>query len=159
MIPVFGGFAVLLLIFGATWGIAAWISRGGAESTPRLAPTSFRVGNVTSVADRIEESGPMLFPGLNTTRGERTIVLDHTGDDPTRGYRVYLAYPADADASCGVEQVRQTHRYTDCEGREIEVGDLAAPLDVCPVVENREAVSIDLTCGAEDDDTTTTIAG
>lgn len=154
--PVAGGFAVLLLIFGATWGIAAWISRGGAESTARLAPTTFRVGNVTSVADRIEESGPMLFPGLNTTSGERTIVLDHTGDDPTREWRVYWAYPADADATCAVEQVRQTNRYTDCVGRQIGVIELAAPVGVCPVVENRETLSIDLRCGDEDDATTTT---
>lgn len=153
--PVAGGFVVLLLIFGATWGIAAWISRGGAESTPRLAPTTLRVGDVTSVAERIVESGPLLFPGLDTTSGERTIVLDHTGEDPTREWRVYWAYPADADASCGVEQVRRTNQYTDCDGREVDVSDLAAPLDICPVVENRESLSIDLRCG---DDVATTSA-
>lgn len=140
---------MLLLIFGATWGIAAWISRGGAESTPRLAPTSFGLGDVTAVADRIEESGPLLFPGLNTTSGERTIVLDHTGDDPTREWRVYLAYPADTDSSCGVEQVRQTSRYVDCDGREIDVSDLAVPVGICPIVENRESLSIDLRCASD----------
>jgi len=140
---------VLLLIFAATWGIAAWISRGGAESTPRLAPTTLRVGDVTSVADRIVDSGPLLFPGLATTSGERSIVLDHTGDDPTRQWRVYWAYPADTDAACGVEQVRRTNRYTDCDGRTIEVSDLATPLDICPVVENRRTLSIDLRCGED----------
>lgn len=145
--PVLGGFVVLLLIFAATWGMAAWISRGGAESTSRLAPTEFTVGDVSNVADEIVESGPVLYPGLNTTTGERTLVLNHTGDDPTREWRVYWAYPADRDPSCAVEQVRHSDRFTDCDGREIDVTDLAPPEDVCPVVENRERLSIDLRCG------------
>lgn len=143
-----GGAGLLLLIFGATWAIAAWISRGGADSTERLAPTTFSVGDVASVAETIDDSGPVLFPGLNTTSGERTLVLHHTGDDPTRAWKVYWAFPADGDPSCGVEQVRNSDRFTDCNGREIGVDDLAAPTGVCPVVDNREDLSINLRCGA-----------
>ena len=105
VLPVAGGFGVLLLVFGATWGIAAWISRGGAESTTRLAPTTFTVGDVARWSKSIEETGPVLFAGLNTSSGERTLVLDHTGDDPTRGWRAYWAYPADGEPSCAVQQV------------------------------------------------------
>ena len=141
-----GGFGVILLIFAATWGMAAWISRGGAESTTRLAPTTFPAGDVSRVAETIEESGPVLYPGLNTTTGERTLVLHHTGDDPTREWRVYWAYPADRDPSCAVVQVRQSDRFTDCDGREIDVIDLAPPVGVCPIVENREQLSINLRC-------------
>ena len=144
--PVLGGFGVLVLIFAATWGMASWISRGGAESTSRLAPTSFPVGDVSSVAKTIDESGPVLYPGLNTTTGDRTLVLNHTGEDPTREWRVYWAYPADRDPSCGVEQIRESDRFTDCDGREVGVTDLAPPEGVCPVVENRERLSIDLRC-------------
>ena len=89
----------------------------------------------------------MLFPGLNTTSGERTLVLNHTGDDPTREWRIYWAYAADADPSCAVEQVRRSDRFTDCNGREIGVEQLAAPVGVCPVVEDREDLSINLRCG------------
>jgi len=143
---VVGGAVVLVLIFAATWGIAAWIARGGAESTPRLAPTTFRVGDVVSVADRVAATGPLLFPGLNTTSGERTVVLDHTGDDAGRGWRVYWAYPADSDASCAVEQVRETSRFVDCDDRQIDVSELAPPVGVCPLVEERESISINLQC-------------
>ena len=146
VLPVAGGFGVLLLIFAATWAIAAWISRGAAESTPRLAPTTFSVGNVESVAKTIEESGPVLFADLNTTSGDRTLVLDHTGDDPTRGWRAYWAYPAAADPSCAVEQVPGSDRFTDCRGREISVRDLAPPEGVCAEVENRTRLSINLRC-------------
>ena len=146
VLPVLGGFVVLVLIFAATWGMAAWIARGGAESTSRLAPESLPVGNVTSVAETIDESGPVLYPGLDTTTGERTLVLNHTGDDPTREWRVYWAYPADRDPTCGVEQVRHSDRFTDCDGREIDVSELAPPEGVCPVVENRARLSINLTC-------------
>ena len=154
VLPVLGGFVVLLLIFGATWGIAAWISRGGAESSSRLTPTELPLGDVESVAATLEESGPVLFPGRNTTSGERTLVLNHTGDDPTRQWRVFWAYPADADPSCAVEQIRDTDRFTDCNGREIGVEELAPPVGVCPMVEDREEISINLHC--EDDAPATT---
>ena len=157
VLPVAGGFAVLLLIFGATWAIAAWISRGGAESSSRLTPTELTVGSVERWAEKIDESGPVLFPGLNTTSGERTLVLNHTGEDPTREWRVFWAYPADADPSCAVEQIRESDRFTDCNGREIDVDELAPPFGVCPVVENRESLSINLHCNA--DAASTTSAG
>ena len=84
MVPVLGGVVVLAAIFGATWAIAAWNARSDAEPTTRLAPRTLPVGRVESVAATITEMGPILFPGLNTTTGERTLILDHQGDDPTR---------------------------------------------------------------------------
>ncbi len=137
--------AVIALIMLATWGLAAWVSRGGAESSERLAPSSLPVGNVVSVADEVAESGPLLFPGLYTTRGERSLVLDHEGDDPTQGWRIYLAFPADRDASCAVRQTEGTSQFTDCDGRQLDVTDLAPPdADIRPVVEERTVLSIDL---------------
>jgi hypothetical protein len=152
VVPVLGGIALLVAIFAATYGLAAWISRGGAETSSRLAPETLPVGPVERVAESIAEKGPMLFPGLATTTGERTLVLDHEGDDPTRGWRVYLAHPAGADESCGVTQVRGTSRFTDCDGADLDVTGLATPTDACPIVENRERVSIGLVasrCGAD----------
>jgi hypothetical protein len=144
VVPVAGGIAVLGLIFLATWGVAAFISRGGAESTERLAPSTFSAGSVEARAESVEEDGPLLFPGLNTTSGERTLVVDHNGDDPTRGWVVYWAYPADRDASCAVEQVPDTSTFTDCEGRRLDVSQLAPPVGVYPIVENQRTLTIDL---------------
>jgi hypothetical protein len=144
VVPVAGGLLLLAAIMGITWLIAAYISSGGAESTERLAPSTFRVGNVETIADVVAEDGPIIFPGLNTTTGDRTLVLDHQSESPADGWRVYWAYPADRDASCAVSQVRGTSRFTDCDGRQLDVTELAPPEGVRPVVENRRTLSIDL---------------
>jgi hypothetical protein len=144
VVPVVGGLAVIALIFLATWGVAAWTSRGGADSTSRLAPPTFEMGGVDARARSVAEDGPILFPDLNTNAGPRTLVVDHEGDDPGSGWRVYWAYPADRDPSCVVEQVRHTSTFTDCEGRTLDVDELTAPPDVHPVVTNNRTLSIDL---------------
>jgi hypothetical protein len=144
VVPVVGGIAVIALIFLATWGVAAYTSRGGADSTARLAPTTFEMGSVDARARSVAEDGPILFPDLNTNAGTRTLVVDHEGDDPGSGWRVYWAYPADRDPTCVVDQVRHTSTFTDCEGRTLDVTELTAPPDVHPVVTNNRTLSIDL---------------
>jgi hypothetical protein len=144
VLPVLGGIVVLAAILGATWGIAAWISRGGAESSTRLAPEVLDMGNVERWAESIDESGPILLPDLDTDTGERSFVLDHTGEDPARGWRLYLAYEAGGDPSCVVTQIPDTDRFRDCDGVELDVEQLARPTDACPIVENRERLSIGL---------------
>jgi hypothetical protein len=149
LLPNVGGIIVLALIGLMLWGFAAYISRGGTETSERLAPSSLRLGSVTNVADQVTESGPILFPGLGTTEGERTIVLDHVGDDPARGWVVYFAYPAGGDPDCAVEQVRVdgdgTREFVDCDGATLDVTELSPPpAGVNPVVENERLLSIDL---------------
>jgi hypothetical protein len=150
VLPVLGGAVVLAAILGATWGIAALVSGRDAEPSSRLAPRTLPVGGVESVAESIAETGPMLFPGLNTTTGRRTLILDHEGEDPTRGWRLYLGYGEGATDTCGVTQVPETRRFTDCDGNELDVSELARPTDACPIVENRERVSIGLVADACD---------
>jgi hypothetical protein len=145
VVPVVGGLLVLALIAGVTWMIAAVITRGDAETTERLAPPTFRLGSVERRAADIAEDGPLLFPGLNTTVGERSIVLNHEGEDPTVGWVVYYAFPADRDSTCPVEQVPGTANFIDCEQRELTVDQLAPPdSGVRPIVENREQLILDL---------------
>lgn len=156
VVPVLGGAAVLGLIFLATWAIAAFRSGDDVSLSERLAPSTFRVGAVQDVADEVADNGPILFPGLNTTTGERTIVLDHAGGDPTRGWAVYFAYPADRDVRCAVEQVEGTASFVDCDDRTIDVSELAPPPGVRPVVENQRTLSIDLR-EARQGSTTTTV--
>ena len=150
VLPNIGGLIVIGLIGLLLWGFAAYISRGDAGTSDRLAPSNLRIGSVTNVADEIVAKGPILFPGLGTTDGERTVVLDHTGDDPTVGWVVYYAYPAGEDPSCAVEQVRDadgdgTREFVDCNGIAIDVSELSPPpAGVNPVVENQQMLSIDL---------------
>ena len=125
----------------------AGLSGGGADVTERLAPTRFEVAGVQNAARIVEEDGPIIFPGLNTTTGERTLVLDHQGDDPTRGWRIYYAHPIDRP-DCPVEQVIGTREFIDCDGTTIGVEDLSPPNSgVFPVVENQQVRHVSVTLG------------
>jgi hypothetical protein len=151
VVPVVGGALVIALILLATWGVAALVRHSPSE---QLAPSTFRVGNAEDVAEEIAENGPLLFPGLDTSTGERSLVLNHEGDDPTRGWGIYWAYPEDRDTSCPVTQEQGSRRFTDCEGRTLDVSQLARPpRGVNPVVENQRVLYLDL---QPDSPTTTT---
>lgn len=145
VLPVAGGAAVLAAIGGLTWGLAAYTSRGGAESSEKLAPSTFEIGNVERLAETVEEEGPLYFPELGTAIGTRSIVVDHEGDVPADKWQVYWGYPADRPASCVVEQVPKSSSFIDCDGRTIDVTELSPPdADVHPRVVDRTTLFIDL---------------
>ena len=141
--PVLAGIVGFGLLFLATWGVAAYISKNPGE-TIRVGTSIFEVGPVKSLATQVDEGGPLLFPDLKSPEGTRSIVLDHSGDDPAQGWQVYMGYPADRDATCLVTQVQNTRTFTDCEGRTLAVEELALPDGIRPVVENRQTLFIDL---------------
>ena len=145
VVPVMAGIVVLALLAGFTWAMAAYISSGNVDTSDRLAPDTFPIGQVDYLAGIVAEDGPLLFAELGTQVGERSIVVDHTGDDPANGWRVYWAYPADRDAGCTVTQVIGTRDFTDCEGRTVSVEQLQPPLEgVRPVVIDSTLLEIDL---------------
>lgn len=145
VVPVLGGIALLAALAGFTWAIAAWISGGGAETSERIAPSVWEVGPVEDLAEAIADSGPLFFPELGTSIGTRSIVVDHTGAVAADGWRIYWAYPSDRSPDCVVEQIPGTRQFTDCEGRMIDVEQLAPPeAGVFPRVEDRTTLVIDL---------------
>jgi len=141
--PVVAGLGFFALLFLALWGAAALISRN-PERITNLGDRIFEVGQVQRVAESVRDSGPILYPDLRDPDGSRSIVLDHEGDQPAVGWRVFYAWPADRDATCIAEQIEKTSTFTDCEGRTIDIEDLARPTDVRPLVENRKTLYIDL---------------
>lgn len=143
--PVLGGILALAVIALVTWGLAAYISRDGAETSERLAPSTFEVGSTQNAARIVAEDGPILLADLNTTTGERTLVVNHEGADPATGWEVYLAYPAGRDATCTVEQVVGARDFIDCDGNRLDVTALAPPPPgVNPIVEDQRRLVIDL---------------
>jgi hypothetical protein len=124
--PILGGILFFAALFGVTWLMA------------------FVVGNVEDIAEAVKTDGPILYPDLRDATGKRSIVIEHNGEDPAKGWQVYYAYPADRDESCLVTQIARTHTFTDCEGRTLAVEELMAPLDVRPIVENKTTLLIDL---------------
>lgn len=145
VLPVLAGAGLIAVLAAFTWGIAAWISRGGGDESERFAPSEFTVGPVDDMADAVAEGGPLLLPELGTAIGTRSIVVDHTGDEPADGWRIYWAYPADRDATCVVTQVEHTRQFTDCDGRTLDVSELSPPdAGVFPRVEDQETLVLDL---------------
>jgi hypothetical protein len=142
LLPVVGGLVFFALLGLATWGIAGLLSDNPEQIEERLSTTTFEVGSTEYLAGIIADDGPLLFQGLIGDTADRSIVLDHTGDDPEKGWRVRYAFPADRDDSCRVAQVRGTADFTDCEGRTLGVDDLARPTTVRPIVS--DVVVIDL---------------
>lgn len=147
MLPVAGGLGFFALLGMALWGIAALASGGNdGGASELLASRTFQPGPAQAYAASIDRDGPILFPDLLGTDGDKTIVLDHTGDDPLRGWRVYLAHPADRPLSCKVDQQPGTRQFVDCDGRTIGVEQLALPPQgVAPVVTDDDQLLLDLT--------------
>jgi hypothetical protein len=144
VVPVLGGIAVLALIFGFLWLMAAWLSGDGTETSERLAPTRLELGSVTARADDVAREGPFLFQELDTVTGTRSIVVHHEGDDPAQGWRIYYAHPVDRP-DCLVEQIPETRTFVDCDGDELDVTELSPPTeDVRPVVEDQKILFLDL---------------
>lgn len=145
VVPVLGGMVVIALIGAFTWVMAIVISNNSDGTSERLAPSTFTIGDVEVLAETVAQDGPLLFPELGTAIGTRSIVVDHTGDVPTDGWRVYWAYPADRPSTCVVEQIVGTSTFRDCEGRVLEVTELAPPDEgVFPRVDDRTTLVIDL---------------
>ena len=143
LLPVLGGIAFFALLALATWGTAAVLSDHPERVNERLARTTFEVGDTQRIAALIHEDGPLLFQGLIGSDADESVVLDHTGDLVDRGWIVYFAHPNDRPESCKVTQIQHSRRFTDCEGREIDVEQLAPPPDgVRPIVNG--TVTIDL---------------
>jgi hypothetical protein len=143
--PVLGGALVLALIGVFTWVMAIIIADNSDGTSERLAPSTFTIGDVDALSASVADDGPLLFPELGTAIGTRSIVVDHTGDVAADGWRVYWAYPADRPSTCLVEQIVGTRTFTDCEGRIIDVEDLAPPdRGVFPRVDDRTTLVIDL---------------
>lgn len=144
VVPVAAGIAFFALLGLITWGVAAFLASGTNEPTENLAPARLELGSVNGRANDVEEDGPLLFAELSTITGARSLVLDHEGDDPANGWRLYYAFPP-GRPDCPVTQVRGTATFLDCEGTELDVTDLSPPTDpVRPVVEDERTLYLDL---------------
>ena len=142
--PILGGVVFFVALGLVLWGIAAYLSSGSAQTTENLAPPRLELGSVSGRANDVEEDGPLLFSELATITGARSIVVDHQGDDPAQGWRLFYAFPP-GRPDCPVEQVRGTATFVDCDGNELDVSELSLPTDdVFPVVENQRTLYLDL---------------
>ena len=143
IVPIIGGIAFLPLCSGSP---GLW--RPTSPTTPRCKRNQVTARSssvqVTDIAQSIANNGPVLYPDLRDSNGTRSIVIEHTGDEPAKGWQVYYAYPADRDSTCLVKQIERTHTFTDCDGRTLNASQLQPPADVRPIVENGTTLLIDM---------------
>ena len=90
MLPVAGGIVFFALLALATWGIAALLSKNPDRVSTRLATPTFEVGRTETIAELIADQGPLLFQGLVGSEGDRSVVLDHTGDTVKEGQQLFI---------------------------------------------------------------------
>jgi hypothetical protein len=143
VVPVAAGIGFFAVVGLFLWGIAALLS--GNETQTLIGSRTFTPGPARVWAASIDRDGPILFADLSGTTGDQSVVLDHQGDDPERGWRLYLAHPADRPLTCKIAQEPRTANFTDCEGRALQVDQLALPPQgVGPAVSNDGVLSLDL---------------
>ena len=142
-VPIVAGLAFFAVLFGVTW-LFADRATDNRKREVRSGDYTFRVGPVDDIADIVNRDGPILYPDLRDTTYQRSIVVDHSGDEPSRGWQVYYAYPADRGPECLVTHIESSRNFVDCEERTLPVEALHRPVDVRPVVENRSSLLIDL---------------
>jgi hypothetical protein len=149
VVPVLGGILFFVVAGLFTWGVASYLSSGNSEPSDLLAPRRLDLGSVTGRASDVAEEGPLLFNELSTISGERSLVVDHEGDDPAVGWRLYYAFPP-GRPDCPVTQVRGTATFIDCDGAELDVTELSPPTEeVRPVVEDERTLYLDLRAFSE----------
>ena len=102
------------------------------------------MGSTSFVAAVIDDDGPIILRDL--LGNDRNIVVDHTGADVDFGWAIYQAYPADRDGTCAIKLIKKTRTFEDCDGRTLQVSDLATPPEgVGPIVSADGRLSLDLT--------------
>lgn len=143
VVPVAAGIGFFVVLGLALWGVAALVAGDSERANEILLPTYQELGRTSSLAATIAEDGPIVLPDL--VGDDRSIVLDHTGDDPQQGWAIYLAHPADRTAACVVELREGSRTFDDCEGRTLGVEQLALPpAGVQPIVSDDGLLTLDL---------------
>ena len=122
VVPLAAGLAFFAVLFGVPW-LFADRATDNRKREVRSGDYTFRVGPVDDIAEIIERDGPILYPDLRDTTYQRSVVVDHTGDEPSRGWQVYYAYPADRSPECLVthtskeREISLTARIAPCPSK------------------------------------------
>jgi hypothetical protein len=89
--------AVVLLVLGA--GAFALLNRDTPSTDLRLGDQTFQGGSTERLAKEIAERGPIFYGDVSGNK-ERDIILQHLGDDPSKGWYAFRAAPVDKDREC-----------------------------------------------------------
>ncbi len=103
-----GGLVAAVALAGLVLALA---NSGQVKSS--LAIDEFRAGDTESLAERIAEDGPVLFPDASPSQA-RDIYVQHQGDDPDEGWSAFSAHPpGDDDRSCTLAWEADRQHFVD----------------------------------------------
>lgn len=88
----------IALALVSAFGVAVLANRGSVDV--RLGDETFAGYSAEEAAERIADSGPILYP--DAAGGDRDIILQHRGDDPGTGWLAFAARPPGAARHCTV---------------------------------------------------------
>lgn len=85
------------------------------EISLRIGDDTFRPGPAETLAELVEEEGPLLIPDV--AGGDRDLILQHLGDDPLSGWYAFAARPPQARRDCVAEWQPDEEVFVDsCDG-------------------------------------------
>ena len=114
VVPVLGGIVVLAADLPGHLGHRGVHLARGRRDDDAPGPSRFEVGNIAA-ARVVAEDGPIVLPGLHTTSGDRTLVVDHGATTRPRAGACTGATPPIAMPSCPSSR-SSARAFTDCDG-------------------------------------------
>lgn len=106
----------IVLIAVVTIFVALAASRGDVEIN--LGDDRFEVGNAEEIVDAIDEGDGLPFLFADLVNRDRPIFVQHTGDDPDRGWVAFGAFDPD-DPTCLIEIDRAAKTLVNACDREV----------------------------------------
>lgn len=96
----------VVVALGIAFGVASLAGRGDVEVN--LGDDRFDAGDVEDRAEGVDDGGPVLFP--DPANFTRSIYIDHSGDDPARGWVAFGAFVPDRP-ECSLTFDRDDERF------------------------------------------------
>jgi len=93
------GTSAVIIVMVALF-VAAVVFSGRDSGDVGLGDQTFQGGNAERLAAEIDDRGPIYYPDVSGRGMERPIILQHLGDDDSRRWYAFLAYPSDRNADC-----------------------------------------------------------
>lgn len=111
-----GGLGALLALMFLITRLGS-LGNGGTEIPIQLGDPVFAPGPAAELAEVVDSQGPILLP--DASGGERDIIINHLGDDPTDGWVAFAARDLTSPRDCFVEWVAERSVFVDsCSSEE-----------------------------------------
>lgn len=143
-----------LLALGAMLWFATSLARSDNVET-RLGDDRFVDMQIGRISDAIASGGPILYSDV--AGGDRDIWVQHIGDDPEDGWKVFEVREPGTSRECFAQWEPEDRIFRDtCDGTEYPADGSGLPAVASSVVDGRVVIDINAADRPEPEPTTTT---